>query len=419
MAWSQSTKKTKSNKERKIMRLAIRLARQSLASHKLRSRLSTIGIVISVFLVSTILIISDSLKTSLEKQMEQLGNNTIIVNGRTSQGLINLGSTADDTLNASDNVAINNISSSHGDNNQIIISNLLLPGSLSFNKKTITDASIVATSMVDPSNLKLELLDGNWFSSDEINKPWVILGENLANKLIGTSHSQSEVIDIKGYKYTVIGVLEKISQPLSVLGYDINNSAFISLDNGQKINGNNNLSQIIIQNTTDINEIKRQISQSLSRNHTDSSDYLVETSSDISNRLAKLIKYLTIGAIVIAGLILVISIVSIANIMLVNIIEKRHEIGIRKAVGATTRNIMGQFIAESLIMSLRGGLIGLALAYLISVILLLFLSINLSFSWLALGLGFTVPVIAGIVAGLYPAYRASRQNIIAALNQLT
>lgn len=401
------------------MRLAIRLARQSLASHKLRSRLSTIGIVISVFLVSTILIISDSLKTSLEKQMEQLGNNTIIVNGRTSQGLINLGLTADDTLTASDNVAINNISSSHGDNNQIIISNLLLPGSLSFNEKTITDASIVATSMVDPSNLKLELLDGNWFSSGEINKPWVILGENLANKLIGTNHSQSEVIDIKGYKYTVIGVLEKISQPLSVLGYDINNSAFISLDNGQKINGNNNLSQIIIQNTTDINETKRQISQSLSRNHTDSSDYLVETSSDISNRLAKLIKYLTIGAIVIAGLILVISIVSIANIMLVNIIEKRHEIGIRKAVGATTRNIMGQFIAESLIMSLRGGLIGLALAYLISAILLLFLSINLSFSWLALGLGFTVPVIAGIVAGLYPAYRASRQNIIAALNQLT
>ena len=401
------------------MRLAIRLARQSLASHKLRSRLSTIGIVISVFLVSTILIISDSLKTSLEKQMEQLGNNTIIVNGRTSQGLINLGLTADDTLTASDNVAINNISSSHGDNNQIIISNLLLPGSLSFNKKTITDASIVATSIVDPSNLELELLDGNWFSSDEINKPWVILGENLANKLIGTNHSQSEVIDIKGYKYTVIGVLEKISQPLSVLGYDINNSAFISLDNGQKINGNNNLSQIIIQNTTDINETKRQISQSLSRNHTDSSDYLVETSSDISNRLAKLIKYLTIGAIVIAGLILVISIVSIANIMLVNIIERRHEIGIRKAVGATTRNIMGQFIAESLIMSLRGGLIGLALAYLISAILLLFLSINLSFSWLALGLGFTVPVIAGIVAGLYPAYRASRQNIIAALNQLT
>ena len=401
------------------MRLAIRLARQSLASHKLRSRLSTIGIVISVFLVSTILIISDSLKTSLEKQMEQLGNNTIIVNGRTSQGLINLGSTADDTLTASDNVAINNISSSHGDNNQIIISNLLLPGSLSFNKKTITDASIVATSIVDPSNLELELLDGNWFSSDEINKPWVILGENLANKLIGTNHSQSEVIDIKGYKYTVIGVLEKISQPLSVLGYDINNSAFISLDNGQKINGNNNLSQIIIQNTTDINETKRQISQSLSRNHTDSSDYLIETNSDISNRLAKLIEYLTIGAIVIAGLILVISIVSIANIMLVNIIEKRHEIGIRKAVGATTRNIMGQFIAESLIMSLRGGLIGLALAYLISAILLLFLSINLSFSWLALGLGFTVPVIAGIVAGLYPAYRASRQNIIAALNQLT
>ena len=105
--------------------------------------------------------------------------------------------------------------------------------------------------------------------------------------------------------------------------------------------------------------------------------------------------------------------------MLVNITERRREIGIRKAVGATTRNIMGQFIAESLIMSLRGGIIGILLAYGVAAIILLFMSINLTFSWLALAVGFIVPIIVGILAGAYPAYRASRQNIIEALNQLT
>lgn len=105
--------------------------------------------------------------------------------------------------------------------------------------------------------------------------------------------------------------------------------------------------------------------------------------------------------------------------MLVNIVERKHEIGIRKAVGATTRNIMGQFIAESMIMSLRGGVVGIILAYIVAAIILLFFSINLTFSWLALGIGFVIPIVIGIIAGIYPAYKASKQDIISALNQLT
>ena len=78
--------------------------------------------------------------------------------------------------------------------------------------------------------------------------------------------------------------------------------------------------------------------------------------------------------------------------MLVNIVERKHEIGIRKAVGATTRNIMGQFIAESMIMSLRGGVVGIILAYIVAAIILLFFSINLTFSWLALGMASLFPL---------------------------
>lgn len=397
------------------MRLAIRLARQSLRTHKLRARLSTIGIVISITLVSLIFIISDSVKASLTKQVDQLSNHSIIINGTTSNSLFNLvSSLPDDTLLRQDSKYIrDNI------DNSTVIDNQIIYGSVSYDGQQLSDITTIATSITNPDDLNLTLLDGNWFSNDEQNKKWVILGENLANKLIGTVHPQNQVIDIKGGKFTVVGVIKQTKQPLSILGYDIDDSAFISLNNGQKITDSDNLNQIIVTKIDDVGEIKRQIAQILSNNHVDSNDFTIDTTNDIADRLIELVNYITIIACIVAGLVLLISCISIANIMLVNVVERRREIGIRKAVGATTRNIIGQFIAESLIMSLRGGIIGLVLAYVISAIILLFWSVDLSFSWLALGIGFAVPIITGIIAGVYPAYRASRQDIIEALNQLT
>lgn len=397
------------------MKLAIRLARQSLRSHKLRSRLSTIGIVISVFIISLIFIISDSLKASLADQASVLNSDSIIVNGASSNRLLNLVTTLPDhTLLADDADAIQNrLSGSH------VVSNLILNGSASFDDTQLSNVTTVATSTVSPDDLHLTMLDGGWFSDNERDKKWVILGENLANQLIGTSHPQSQIVDIKGEKFTVVGVVQRTNQPLSVLGYDVDNTAFISLENGQSLADSDNLSQLIVTNVDNVDDAKLTITKALAGNHPDDDDYAIDTASSIAERLTELVNYITIAACGVSGLILLISCISIANIMLVNITERRREIGIRKAVGATTRNIMGQFIAESLIMSLRGGIIGILLAYGVAAIILLFMSVNLTFSWLALAVGFVVPVIVGIIAGVYPAYRASRQNIIEALNQLT
>lgn len=397
------------------MKLAIRLARQSLRSHKLRSRLSTIGIVISVFIISLIFIISDSLKASLADQASVLNSDSIIVNGASSNRLLNLVTTLPDhTLLADDADAIQNrLSGSH------VVSNLILNGSASFDDTQLSNVTTVATSTVSPDDLHLTMLDGGWFSDNERDKKWVILGENLANQLIGTSHPQSQIVDIKGEKFTVVGVVQRTNQPLSVLGYDVDNTAFISLENGQSLADSDNLSQLIVTNVDNVDDAKLTITKALAGNHPDDDDYAIDTASSIAERLTELVNYITIAACGVSGLILLISCISIANIMLVNITERRREIGIRKAVGATTRNIMGQFIAESLIMSLRGGIIGILLAYGVAAIILLFMSVNLTFSWLALAVGFVIPVIVGIIAGVYPAYRASRQNIIEALNQLT
>lgn len=399
------------------MSLAIRLARQNLSNHKTRARLSTLGVVISVFIVSTIFIISDSIKFSLTEQADSLGKDTVIINGSTSSNILSVSiNLPKDTLTDKD---LSQIKSSIN-NNTDIISNLVLDGTTRFEDNQIDHTTILSTSIINPKLLNLELNDGSWFSDKELDKKWVILGEDLANKLIGTNHPQNQIIDIKGKKYTVVGVLKRVNQPLSLLGYNVNQSAFISLKNGVNINESDTISQIILKNTgDDSNEIRRKVDQILTNNHDDSSDYSIHLSSDIVNQLTRIINCITIAACSLSVVILLISCISIANIMLVNVTERRHEIGIRKAVGATTRSIINQFMAEALIMSLRGGIIGIILAYIFSAVFLLFTSINLVFSWMAILVGFVIPVIIGIVAGVYPAYRASRQDIIAALNQLT
>lgn len=399
------------------MNLAIRLARQNLSNHKTRARLSTLGVVISVFIVSTIFIISDSIKFSLTEQADSLGKDTVIINGSTSSNILSVSiNLPKDTLTDKD---LSQIKSSIN-NDTGIISNLVLDGTTRFEDNQIDHTTILSTSIINPKLLNLELNDGSWFSDKELDKKWVILGEDLANKLIGTNHPQNQIIDIKGEKYTVVGVLKRVNQPLSLLGYNVNQSAFISLKNGVNINESDTISQIILKNTDDDStEIRRKVDQILTNNHDDSSDYSIHLSSDIVNQLTRIINYITIAACSLSVVILLISCISIANIMLVNVTERRHEIGIRKAVGATTRSIINQFMAEALIMSLRGGIIGIILAYIFSAVFLLFTSINLAFSWMAILVGFIIPVAIGIIAGVYPAYRASRQDIIAALNQLT
>lgn len=397
------------------MKLAIRLARQSLRSHKLRSRLSTLGVVTSVFLVSLVFIISDSVKANLRQQANQLASKAIVINGRQTSSVFNAKMTLPSaTLSNNDVKYVEEITDSSD-----VTSNLFINGSLGFDGRQFNNATVIATSALEPTELKVEMLDGDWFDKDEQSKKWIILGEDLANRLIGTTEVGSQVVDFKGEKFTVVGIIKKVGQPLSIMGYNIDNSAVMSLANGQDITDSHELSQIVATNVNDLNEAKRGIAQALGNDHVDSSDYTINTSAELADQLSDLVNFITIVACSLSATILVVSCISIANIMLVNIVERKHEIGIRKAVGATTRNIMGQFIAESMIMSLRGGVVGIILAYIVAAIILLFFSINLTFSWLALGIGFVIPIVIGIIAGIYPAYKASKQDIISALNQLT
>lgn len=395
------------------MILAYHLAKNNLRAHKLRSFLTVIGIIVSVFVLSLIFIIEDSVLSNINNQLRSLSKNDLIVNGQDNKfNILGLMNTPNNSLSNYDTSTISKIVKSS------VNSSLFLSGNASFDKNQLDNINIIATN----SNFKdfnpVKMLSGDWFSEEETSYNWVILGKNLASKLIGSERARNQIINLKGVKFTVIGIAE--SKNLSNTAFfDINNSAFIGLKSGQNLAKTDKIGQINVRINNDNKDTKNRIYNILKNNHKDSSDYNIINAKDYLNNTTKSLKNMKLLVVLFVVTTLIISGIAIMNIMLVGVVERRHEIGIRKAVGATNNNIRNQFILESVILTARGGLIGFALAYLVGLIISFYLSINLCFSLNALLIGLAIPVLIGIFFGVYPAVKASRGNIIDALNQLT
>lgn len=395
------------------MILAYHLAKNNLRAHKLRSFLTVIGIIVSVFVLSLIFIIEDSVLSNINNQLRSLSKNDLIINGQDNKfNILGLMNTPNNSLSNYDTSTISKIVKSS------VNSSLFLSGNASFDKNQLDNINIIATN----SNFKdfnpVKMLSGDWFSEEETSYNWVILGKNLASKLIGSERARNQIINLKGVKFTVIGIAE--SKNLSNTAFfDINNSAFIGLKSGQNLAKTDKIGQINVRINNDNKDTKNRIYNILKNNHKDSSDYNIINAKDYLNNTTKSLKNIKLLVVLFVVTTLIISGIAIMNIMLVGVVERRHEIGIRKAVGATNNNIRNQFILESVILTARGGLIGFALAYLVGLIISFYLSINLCFSLNALLIGLAIPVLIGIFFGVYPAVKASRGNIIDALNQLT
>lgn len=395
------------------MILAYHLAKNNLRAHKLRSFLTVIGIIVSVFVLSLIFIIEDSVLSNINNQLRSLSKNDLIINGQDNKfNILGLMNTPNNSLSNYDTSTISKIVKSS------VNSSLFLSGNASFDKNQLDNINIIATN----SNFKdfnpVKMLSGDWFSEEETSYNWVILGKNLASKLIGSERARNQIINLKGIKFTVIGIAE--SKNLSNTAFfDINNSAFIGLKSGQNLAKTDKIGQINVRINNDNKDTKNRIYNILKNNHKDSSDYNIINAKDYLNNTTKSLKSMKLLVVLFVVTTLIISGIAIMNIMLVGVVERRHEIGIRKAVGATNNNIRNQFILESIILTTRGGLIGFALAYLVGLIVSFYLSINLCFSLNALLIGLAIPVLIGIFFGVYPAVKASRGNIIDALNQLT
>lgn len=397
-----------------------RLAKQSFRSSRMRTFLTVLGITIGVACVTTILALSDGVLATLRSQTEGTEGSLIVVRPGPA---INLSlQTASDptstfrfsvsTLRNSDAELIESLSDV-----KEVSPLMTLIGDTKRSDTVIKNTTVVATN---PGLLEFngfDLNDGEFIDSQG-NLNTATIGAQLALDLFGTKSPIGQTFIFKGETFTVTGLLDRVSTPVSVNGFDTDRSVFISLDQGEElINSDAQLQQInvLASASADPKDVAQDITDRLRSSHHGDEDFHVLYGQNIVNSQNALYQSMAGVLIAVASISLVVGGVGIMNIMLVNVSERTREVGLRKAVGASNQNILSQFIIESLGMSLIGGLAGVALGYLAAFIVTIFIPFDPSYTWQVSLLSLGVALTTGVLFGLYPAIKASQKDPIISL----
>lgn len=403
-----------------VTRGNVKTALTAVRGTKWRSFFTMFGIIIGIVSVVTIVGIGEGVKHQINGQINQLGRDLITIRpGRLTDnpnqnGLDLLaGLTINGSLSRSDVATVQSVDQV---NEAVPLS--IVSGSPKAENGVYRNSLVIGTDADLPDVLRQSLSYGSFFSPDNDGQNVAVLGESAAEQMFNESVPLGRSFEFRGQQFVVRGIFNQFdAAPLS-LEADFNNAIFIPDTTAQQITNNDAPVYEILarpNNPEDTNQTVSAINRSLLNAHGGQGDFTVLKQSEslaatnnILNLLARLVGAVAIISLLVGG-------VGIMNIMLVSVTERIHEIGIRKAIGATNRQILNQFIVESTVLSVLGGILGVAIAFVIDGLLRLFTDLRPIISWWIVLLAVGVSLAVGIVFGAVPALKAARKDPIDAL----
>lgn len=402
----------------------IRTAVKTLRRNKARSVLTMLGIVIAVMSVVMVVSISEGVKSQVNVQTEHLGKDLITIRpGEQLEqpgpgGLGSFGQlTGPVTSGALSSTDLTTVSGTSG----VAISaplSVVTGGVVSGETSHHYNAFVIGTSPTLPALLNQTLAYGAFFSDDPISGDKVVIGSQVAQALFEENVPLGQTLTILEHRFIVVGIFNSFqTAPLSV-DTNFNNAVFIPYSTAEQITNNSSpiyeiLARPVSLNQTD--QVVGRLNGNLLRAHGGQQDFTVLEQSQtrtVTSNILNLLTALTAGIAIVA---LLVGGVGIMNVMLVSVTERMHEIGIRKAVGATNRQILVQFMTEAAVLSIAGGIIGVALSLLTILAIRVFTNLTPMVSWRIMVLGCAVSVVIGICFGSMPALKAARKDPISAL----
>ncbi len=405
--------------------LTLRVALRALAKNKMRASLTVLGVVIGIAAVTTMVSLGQSASSLVQGQFEALGSNVVMVfpGNRQRGGVMQ----ANVTLTARDSNAIaQDCPSIRASSPLVGASAQVIYGSSNFSPREMYG---VNGDYLTVRNWPLR--SGEFFTERDVtsaNKVCVI-GYTLVAKLFQTTNPIGESIRIKNIPFRVIGVLEK--KGANMVGQDQDNIVLMPYTTVRKrLSGSefDNVNAIMAsaRSTQSMSEAQNEIDQLLAERHRiqpgEPRDYVVQNTTEIANIFGVVTGTLTLMLSAIAGISLLVGGVGIMNIMLVSVTERTREIGIRMAVGASSGDILRQFLVEAVLLSCIGGVIGFSLGIGASIgVVSLINAFTSGTPWkhevsiVAAVAAFIFAAAVGVFFGYYPARRASRLDPIEAL----
>jgi putative ABC transport system permease protein len=396
----------------------LRIALGGILANKLRSGLTILGMTIGVASVIVLVAVGNGSKQQVQAGIQALGSNVLLVQGggaRGGPGLFGGGSSV--TLTQADATALQDDFNAPDVKSASPVvtasSTTLVAGSLSY------ASSVTGTTPSYATARNYALADGEMFTSDDVKKHArvVVLGPTVVENLFGGGDPVGQTVKMGGSSFTVVGVTKAKGSNGTT---DQDDVVFAPITAVQDVlSGYGSVNQIVVQAKSEkaLNAAQAEVTSILDDRHdvsaTDTTSFqvinqgsILETSNETTSVFTTLL-----GAV--AAISLLVGGIGVMNIMLVSVTERTREIGIRKAIGARRADILWQFLAEAVLVSMLGGVAGVLVGVIGSRFQIA--GVQPSIALYSIPLSFGAAVLAGLFFGTYPAGRAARLRPIDAL----
>lgn len=388
----------------------------SLSTNKLRSILTMLGIVMGVFSVVAIMAISNATKVFMTTELNKMGANTIIVQ--------NSGST---DLNDSDMLRIKDMEKLviGIDEIEYISAANTFYSSLRVEDGT-REAAISGVTSEFTNFQQIKLTHGRFISTSDVvgERRVVVVPDSYAKEYFGTTDVLGEEVRLINYygdilKFRVIGVVNTEDELFASLleGIDFPVEVIVPLTTIQTFFGSDTVSQIQVsaREGSDLAETGKKIVRLLEFIHRNDEAYIVTSVEEIQKSVGGILNVISSVLLVIAIITLVVAGIGIINILLVSVTERIREIGIRKAIGAKKRDIVLQFLTESIMMTSFSGAIGIILGLITGAIISSVIKIPPVVDFKTMISAFLGSIMLGLIFGVYPAKKAADLDPIESL----
>ncbi len=398
-----------------------KIAFQALALNKLRSFLTMLGIIIGVGAVVAMLSIGTGAQQMILQNVQDIGSNLIIVTpGARDQerGFEQMfGTIPQDQLKIEDAEAIRNEATLIDG----VIPVVLRSSIASYmGKNTLVSTYASTEEALQVYNFEMD--KGSFFTASDVanSSNVAVLGQTAVDNLFGRRDPIGEIIKLDNQNFRVIGTIKSMGS--TQFGQDQDNIVSMPVTTAmRRLYGIDHIDLVLAQSKSEdvIDEASDEVKKIIRRSHGlragEKNDFTVQNQTQILDIMSTITNVFTITIAGIAGISLLVGGIGIMNIMLVSVTERTREIGIRKAVGAKNKDILVQFLIESIVLSILGGIIGIAFAVTVSFFLNRFTILTTAITLMPIVLALSFSTIVGVFFGIYPAMRAARLNPIDAL----
>ncbi len=396
-----------------------KVATQSIVKNKLRTMLTMLGIVIGVGAVIVMVAIGNGAQSQIEKQIGSLGTNMIVITaGSSAQGGASQGAGTFNRLTVEDADKIKRGSTLLTAVSPVLVSRTQVIGGAG---NWRTQVNGVSTDYLTIRNWGVS--DGSLFSDDDVRtkKKVVVLGKTVADNLFPDGGAVGAAVQLGRSPFTVVGVLDPKGQ--SAMGSDQDDVVLVPYTTAQdRLSGWRFVSQILgsTSSTAAIPEAIRVVTILMREAHELNGgnvpdDFTVRDQTAIAAAATSTTSVMTGLLAAIASISLIVGGIGIMNIMLVSVTERTREIGIRMAIGARGSDVLTQFLIESIVMSVLGGVIGLLVGLGGASVLGRFTGWPIETPWSAVWIAIGFSAAVGVFFGFYPARKAASMNPIQAL----